>query len=208
MVVWKKFVKHLRPVSKGSHKFNRFTKTVKNVKHLDAMVKKNKALKSIIHTVFNKNTVKLTVGATAVGVGISYINEYIQSNSGCFLKSYDSLCKVQALSCCQPDAVDSVPFCTLKPLAHDPCVGFDEDKEKSCCKLCDCQYNDCLPHQSMECRRPTIGDALGYYARELTSSFWNMLEHIFPWMLWILGVCGAFLMAWIGIVIYKKIRTP
>lgn len=204
MAVWKKFVLH---PTKAARRFKTFSKTAKNVGHLEGLVKRNKALKTAIKAVFSKTTVKLTVGATLVGVGVTYLNNYIQSNSGCFVKSHDAVCKVQALSCCQPEAVEKVPFCTLKIVQPDPCRGFDEEVEKSCCKWCDCQYHDCLPHQTMECRRPTIGDALGYYAQQWTSSIWDMLDNVFPWIAWVLGIGGVFLAVWLGLVLYKKARS-
>lgn len=204
MAVWKKWV--LRP-AKVSRKFKPFTNTIKSAGQLSTLVAKNKALRKVINRVFSKFTVKLALGSTAVGVGISYINNYIQSNSGCFLKSHDTVCKVKELSCCQPEAVDNLSFCALNILHPDPCNGYDEDTEKSCCKLCDCKYQNCLPHQTMECRRPTVGEALAHYAGEITSSIWSVLDQIFPWMVWILGVAGSLLVAWIAYKIYRKLRA-
>lgn len=204
MAVWKKWA--LKSV-KTSRTFRHFTKTAKNLKHLNAIVKKNKALESVIKGLFNKTTAKLAVGATAVGVGVSYINDYIQSNSGCFMKSNDSVCKVKELSCCQPEAVENVPFCSLPSLPKlDPCKGFNEDTEKTCCRYCDCKLNNCLPHQTMECRRPTIGEALSYYAQIWTTSFWEAINAMFPWLIWILSIIGALIAMWLGKKIYTKLR--
>ncbi|GFQ87856.1 uncharacterized protein TNCT_735661 [Trichonephila clavata] len=103
MVAWKKWVVKRPPVT---GKFKAFKSTVKNAKHLQALVKKNKALQGVIKTIFSKKGVKVTALATVVGVGISYIDNYIQSNSGCFLHNGSSVCKVKLLSFCQPEAVD------------------------------------------------------------------------------------------------------
>ncbi|GFT26034.1 uncharacterized protein NPIL_17051 [Nephila pilipes] len=202
MVSWKKWVVK-RPAVVG--KFKAFKSTAKSAKHLQAMVKKNKALHQVIKSVFSKKAVKVTALATVVGVGVSYIDNYIQSNSGCFLHSGSSVCKVEALSCCQPDAVDKVSFCSNTPVG-DPCHGYDEDVEKSCCRLCDCQFYNCLPHQTMECRRPTIAEALSYYAQEMTSSVWSGLMFLVPWLVWIVGTGIALFVLWIAWYVYKKTR--
>ncbi|GFQ84253.1 uncharacterized protein TNCT_539811 [Trichonephila clavata] len=127
MVAWKKWVVKRPPVT---GKFKAFKKTAKNVKHLQALVKKNKALQGVIKTIFSKKGVKVTALATVVGVGISYIDNYIQSNSGCFLHSGSSVCKVKSLSCCQPEAVDKVPYCPDQQTLGNPCNGYNEDVEK------------------------------------------------------------------------------
>lgn len=205
MAVWKKWA--LKPV-KTSRSFQRFATTAKSLNHLEAIVKKNKALKRAIGSLFNKTTAKLAVGATAVGIGVSYINEYIQSNSGCFIKSNDSVCKVKELSCCQPDKVENVPFCSLSPLPlPDPCQGFNEDTENTCCRYCNCNVNHCLPHQTMECRRPTIAEALSHYAQRWTTSFWQAITDMFPWLIWILSILGVVIAMWLGRKIYKMVRN-
>lgn len=203
MGVLKKWI--LAP-AKLPFKYKPFSKTVKSVSHLEAVAKKNKALKYAIKTIFNKGTVTVALGGTAIGVGISKINNYIQSNSGCFIKTADSVCKVNALSCCQPDSVDNLPHCNLQPKQLDPCRGFDEDKEQTCCRFCDCQVQNCLPNETMECRRPTIAEALTHFAGTLTSSFWRFLTNLFPSISWILGIVGGLLALWIGLSLYQKVR--
>ncbi|GFQ65225.1 uncharacterized protein TNCT_120691 [Trichonephila clavata] len=203
MVAWKKWVVKRPPVT---GKFKAFKKTAKNVKHLQALVKKNKALQGVIKTIFSKKGVKVTALATVVGVGISYIDNYIQSNSGCFLHSGSSVCKVKSLSCCQPEAVDKVPYCPDQQTLGNPCNGYNEDVEKTCCRLCDCQYNNCLPHQKMECQRPTIAEALSYYAQEMTSSVWSGFMFLVPWLMWVVGTGIALLVVWIAWNVYKKTR--
>ncbi|GFY37575.1 uncharacterized protein TNIN_6861 [Trichonephila inaurata madagascariensis] len=131
MVEWKKWVVK-RPHVTG--KFKAFRSTAKNAKHLQAIAKKNEVLQGVIKTIFSKKAVKLTALATVVGVSISYIDNYIQSNSGCFLRSGSSVCKVKALSCWQPGVVDKVPFCPDQIL-ENTCNGYNEDVEKTCCRI-------------------------------------------------------------------------
>lgn len=195
MAVWKKWV--LKP-AKTSRPFRRFAQTAKSVSHLNAIVKKNKALEFVIKRIFSKSTAKVALGATVVGVGISYINDYIQSNSGCFIKSNNSVCKVKELSCCQPEQVQDVPFCKMSLLKPDMCKGFNEDAEKSCCRYCDCTFNDCLPTQTMECRRPTISEALSHYAQAWTTSFWQAITDMFPWLIWMFSILAVLFAVWFG----------
>lgn len=200
---WKKWIVR---GPKTAKRFKAFSKTAKNAKHLKIIVKNDSALRKILTKVFSTKTVLTAAVATTVGVGISHVNDYIQSNSGCFLKSSDgTICKVAQLSCCQPEPVDGVSPCP-QAILGSPCHGFDEDKEKSCCKLCDCKYNDCLPNQTMECQRPTIGEALTYFSQGVASNLFSFLANVFPVVYWICGGMVALLIFWITWTIYKKTR--
>ncbi|GFS30440.1 uncharacterized protein TNIN_160191 [Trichonephila inaurata madagascariensis] len=201
MVEWKKWVVK-RPHVTG--KFKAFKSTAKNAKHLQAIAKKNEVLQGVIKTIFSKKAVKLTALATVVGVSISYIDNYIQSNSGCFLRSGSSVCKVKALSCWQPGVVDKVPFCPDQIL-ENTCNGYNEDVEKTCCRLCDCQYYNCLPRQRKKCQRPTIEEALSYYAQKMTS-VWSAFSFLVPWLTWVVETGIALLVVWIAWHVYKKTR--
>lgn len=203
MAAWKKWVFKRPKIGKS---FKGFRGTVKNVKHLRSFVSKNDSLRRVISKVFTKKGLVAVTAATVVGVGVSAINDYIQSNSGCFLKSENSVCKVKDLSCCQPDPVDELSFCS-QTVQGDPCLNFDEDKEKSCCKLCDCQFYNCLPGQEMECRRPTIGEALAHYAQGLTLGAWNWVAYLVPLLYWAAGITTALIVLWIAWKIYKKTRA-
>lgn len=188
-----------------ARKFKQFKRTVKNVKHLENIVKSDGALRKMIKKVFSKRGIKVAGIATAVGVGAHYINDYIQSNSGCFVISGSSVCKVKNFSCCQPSKVDNVPFCLENPDYAKTCDGFDEDEEKSCCRLCDCNNYNCLPHQTMECRRPTIGEALSFYAKEATSSLLGFVNFLFPWLYWMFGAFIACISIWLAWKFYNRI---
>lgn len=178
-------------------KFKPFKQISRNIGHATTIIKKNKALKKVVKAIFSKKAFKLAVVTSVVGTGAHYIDKYIQSNSGCFLKSGESICKVKELSCCQKDELANVRFCPNK--IKDACAGYDEIKENSCCRLCNCSYYPCLPNQSMECRRPTIDEALAYYAGNALHFVWDFLEKLFPWLPWILAslVIGiGVLVAW------------
>lgn len=203
MAGWKKWIAR---GPKTAKKFKAFNKTAKNAKHLKIIVKNDSTLSRVFAKLFSKKTVFTAAVATTVGYGVSQVNSYIQSNSGCFLKSSDeTVCKVAQLSCCQPEPVEGLSTCPQQILGS-PCHGFDEDKEGECCKLCDCQYNDCLPNQTMECRRPTIGEALTYFSQSAASNVFSFLANVFPIVYWIGGGMVALLIFWITWTIYKKTR--
>ncbi|GIY64792.1 uncharacterized protein CEXT_420531 [Caerostris extrusa] len=79
------------------------------------------------------------------------------------------------------------------------CNGFDEDVEQTCCRMCDCQFTNCLPNQTMECRRPSVGEALSHFSQSLTSNVWSFLGALMPWIYWVgcvlTGLLALFL-AW------------
>lgn len=205
MAKWNRWVFKRAPVKK---KYKPFNKTIKNANQLKPMLQ-NTTFKKVVTKIFSKNTFKAAAavgGVTVVGLAIDYINDYIQSNSGCFIKTKQSICKLESLSCCQPDPVENVSFCSFNVQYPDPCDNFNEDVENSCCKFCDCRYHDCLPSQTMECRRPTVGEALTHFSSGLTSSIWSILNQIFPWFAWILGIGATIVVIWLALLIYKKIR--
>lgn len=201
--------------------FKKFSKIkVKNKKHAEVVIRGNKSLKSAVQKLFTKDTVKkvfskkalASIGiASAVGYGAHYINNYIQSNSGCFLISGnakgDSICKVRELSCCQPEPVANLNYCKESKLAAgNPCLGFDEDREQSCCRHCNCQEFECLPHQRMECRRPTVADSLSHLSQEVFSHFNGILKTLLPWLYTAASILLGLIVLWIGYVIFNKVR--
>ncbi|GFY38826.1 uncharacterized protein TNIN_3511 [Trichonephila inaurata madagascariensis] len=140
---------------------------------------------------FSKKAFALVTGGTLIGLGTHYVNEYIQQHSGCFLHEKGRvLCKVKELSCRQPNAVDDLPFCSLPSLNSNVCDGFDEDAERSCCRLCDCRHQQCAPGQELKCARPTVGEALSYFAKDHLLGF----DPIFYLKLTALVVVGGFLL--------------
>lgn len=187
-------------------RFKAFKKVSKSIGHLQSIIKNSKPLRKTMKAIFNKTTFKYAAVTTAVGVGAYYIDNYIQSNSGCFLKSGSSTCKVKEFSCCQKDRVSNVPFCDESTKFVDTCNGFSESKEKSCCRLCDCKNYGCLPHQRMECRRPTIDEALAYYGQNISDTFWDFFKSLFPNLYWYLGFLGIAVGVFIALSIYQKTR--
>lgn len=186
-------------------KFKAFKKAARNIGHLKKIIRTNQTLRKVVKGIFSKTSLKITAVGGVVGTGAYYLNKYIQSNSGCFMKSGSSICKVKELSCCQKDKLANVPFCP-KMFPEHTCNDFDENKENSCCRLCDCQSYRCLPHQSMECRRPTVDEALAYYAERAADAFWNIIKSLFPYLYWFLGILAV----GVGIIfllsIYQKTR--
>lgn len=177
----KKFVK-LKP--RVSRKFDSFNIKVKGKPGLKILVNQDSKLKTAVRGVFSKRGAATLAAGTAVGFGINELHNYIQSNSGCFLRKRDGeVCKVKSLSCCQPSSVRSLSFCESEPPELvDACNGFDEDKEGSCCRLCNCEHYGCLPGQKMECRRPTVAEALSHFAQGLTTSLLGWLWIPLLWL--------------------------
>ncbi|GFQ84519.1 uncharacterized protein TNCT_311261 [Trichonephila clavata] len=149
-------------------KFKAFKKTAKNVKHLQALVKKNKALQGVVS-----------------------------------LHSGSSVCKVKSLSCCQPEAVDKVPYCPDQQTLGNPCNGYNEDVEKTCCRLCDCQYNNCLPHQKWNANDDDCRSLVILCSRN-DFSVWSGFMFLVPWLMWVVGTGIALLVVWIAWNVYKK----
>lgn len=188
----KKFVLKKPKVKKV---YNVYNFKVKSKAGLRSVVLKNSRLKNTISALFSKKGLYTAAGVTAVGLGISKINDYIQANSGCFMRSGEKVCKVDTLSCCQPKEVEGMEICPHIPEFYkNTCEKFDEDKENSCCRLCDCETYGCLPGQKMECNRPTVGEALSYFAQGATISAFGWMTSMIPWwLLWGIGGLIAFI---------------
>lgn len=182
------------------------------VKRLSSL-KRNNAFKKTAKTLFGKHKkfwgVTLVAGATTA-YAVTWVENYIASNSGCFLLSDDGACKVRELSCCQPDPVDNLSFCQLPIPQPEPCQHFNEDTEKSCCRFCDCKVQPCLPGQTLECRRPTVGQALSYLSENVTSTLLNwtspLWKTILSYVLWIAGIGSVFLGGWMLWVWIRNMR--
>lgn len=139
-------------------------------------MKKSPALRNAVKSVFSKKGILIAGGTGVLSYGAAKISEYISENTGCFLFDENgSVCKMKDLSCCQQSEGEVPPCTPFKTILPNACDGYDEKSEDSCCRRCDCQYHDCLPTQSMECRKPTVGDALSYFQQNLTDSFLGLL---------------------------------
>lgn len=176
----RKFNLSTKPISKRFSNFKVLTKSRKALKNL---VASNEKLKGAIKTVFSKKGLKVVAAGTVVGAGVASIWNYIESNSGCFKKRSDgSVCKYNELSCCQKGKLDNVPFCDGMDKMANVCNGFDEEDEKSCCRLCDCKHVHCLPGDTMKCQRPTVAEALNHFANQVGSTVWSGIGTVFPWI--------------------------
>lgn len=205
-MVFKKYVFKRPRVSKT---FKEFDVVVKNRSALKRMVTSKKSLKKVFKKVFSYKGLKVAGITTIVGLGVHHVMDYIQSNSGCFLKGpADSVCKVRAFSCCQKEPVHGVPFCDTSPSFMDTaCDGFDEDQEKSCCRLCDCQNFNCLPNQTMECQRPTVGEALTHFGQNVAKGVWSTLTTLFPWLSYLVMALAGFFFLWIASLTFKWYKS-
>lgn len=189
-------------LAKRTHRFKHFKSTAKTKPLIEKSIRSNKALAKAVSTIFSKKGIALISGATLTGVASQQIADYIKSNSGCFLldKSTGKIkCKVRELSCCNPDPVLDVSFCSIG--AVDVCQGFDEQKENSCCRQCDCNSHPCDENETLECQRPTVGDALSYFSKNTVSGiFWAVLRWI---PVWVYGVVAAIVCAIAGTILFK-----
>lgn len=180
-------------------RFKPFKVVARTKQGLKALVTKSKKLEKAIKVIFSKKGLAVAATGTAVGVGVASIWNYIESNSGCFKRHADgSTCKYEQLSCCQKDKLDNVPFCDGADKMVNVCENFDADQEQSCCRLCDCQYVNCLPSETMQCQRPTVADALSHYASQFGSTLWSGIETIFPWLWYIIYFMAALFIFWIA----------
>lgn len=183
---------------KVSKRFQDFKFKKKSKAALEHFVEGSKKLQNILKNLFNKKTVGAVVITSAVGVGISSIWDYIESNSGCFMKRNDqSVCKVRELSCCQKGELDNVPFCDgFSSHFQSACDDYKEEDD-SCCKECSCEKFHCDADESMQCQRPTVADALTHFAQSIGSSVWSSVDAIFPWLSYVLYGIGILFTLWL-----------
>lgn len=179
-------------------KFETFKTKAKSENDVRALVQKRKDFKQVVQHLFNKKTLAVAGVTSAVGVGVSSIWNYIESNSGCFKKKADgTVCKVRELSCCQPGRLDNIPYCDGWKQYQNTCDQFDEENEDSCCKLCSCDEVACDENELMQCQRPTVADALTHFAENLRSGVWSGIETLFPWVSYVVYGIGIILAAWV-----------
>lgn len=196
-----KFIKKWNPRgTKILPEFKGFKKVVKNVKRLNTWVNSDSLLKKAIKKVFSKKGLKVAGATVTVGVAAHYIMEYINTNSGCFLKNGKTVvCKVRAYSCCQKDPIDNVPFCPEDSdrVYRDPCNEYDGDNDESCCKYCSCEHFDCSFGENMVCKRPTVAEALSFFTVEAASGIWSAITEVFPSINYIIYIVGFLVILWI-----------
>lgn len=199
------FVLQKIPVSK---KYAHLDKPIRGVKNIEKILKANKKLNKAVGTIFNKKTFAVAAVSTTIGLAAFHVDNYIKSNSGCFLKkSNGSVCKVRELSCCQPDIAANINYCTPRILlagGGDPCKDYDEDKEASCCRLCSCNIYGCSPNDSMECRRPTVGEALSYFAQGISEGISSVWSKLFSFLPYLMGCMGIVALLVVIVLVYKS----
>lgn len=162
------------------------------------VVEGNSKLSKVVNKIFSKKALIAVGAGTAIGYGIDSIWNYIESNSGCFKKKGDAVCKVRELSCCQPGPVNNVCPGFSKQYVN-ACDGYDEDVQGSCCKFCDCNTLQCGPDEEVQCQRPTVADALTHFTHTLGSNVWSVLTNLFPFLPYLLYAAVAVLFIWIAV---------
>lgn len=193
-------------------KFEAFKTTPKGIRGLMKTVRTNKHLQKAMNAFSVKKTLYAAGGSTAVGFLAKFIVDYIHNNSGCFMYNGSKTCKVKELSCCQPEPVHGVPFCDLPKVSErgDPCHGFDEDRVGSCCIMCDCKNQVCTEGQTMECRRPTVSEALAAAAENIAKgvgeNFLGFLKYFTKKLSWIFGIVGAILLGGFVWFVWNKVK--
>lgn len=192
-----------RPVIKS--RFKQFNFPSLGLGALKSTIKKNSALKNALKSIFSKKGFVVAAAAGVVATGAALVDDYITTNSGCFMKSENSVCKVKESSCCQPNAVEGVQFCP-SAVQGNPCFEYQDDGG-DCCKLCDCQYHGgCPPNHEMVCQRPTVGEALSYFAQNVSSSVWSGLLSLLPWLYWVFGILAGIAILWLVSFVWNKVR--
>lgn len=188
-------------------KFKAFTFPAKNALELGEKIARSVHLKKAIKNIFS---VKVIAGTTIVGLATASIMNYIDSNSGCFLKKKDSVCKVRAFSCCQKNPVDNVPFCpepdSLKNVCENFKENYDDEKEDACCRLCSCQFFNCAANETLKCQRPTVGEALTHIAATLGQNTSSIFSALFPSFVYVFYIIGFVIFLWITSILYNKTR--
>lgn len=200
-------------IPKSKSKFKHLDNVpVKSLRQKSHLANFKKALQNAVKR--HKKAIGITVvTAASTTAAIAWVNNYITTNSGCFLlnASDDTVCKVQDLSCCQPNPVEGLSFCKNFTIKNSrACDNYVDTTMNDCCLECNCQQQSCLPHQTLECRRPTVGQALSYISEnvastlfDLTSPIWNA---IYSWLVWILGGVGILLAIWLVWILFKKFK--
>lgn len=140
--------------------------------HLDKI--KNPKLKNILKT-GGKITLGGVAAGTAVGLSSKFINDYVIGNSGCFLeKENGEVCKMNLLSCCNPNESSYVKSCSADMIQRlgipeNACDQYDET-HPNCCRKCENEQYNFQKDEKLVCRRANTAQALSYFANNVTSS--------------------------------------
>lgn len=208
----KKF--NFKRLGRANKKFKDFNVNPRSQSHLDAIVTSKPKLQRTLNAIFSKKvatTVAVGAGVTTGAViGSKMVWNYIEANSGCFRKRDNGkVCKVRELSCCQQDKLDNVNFCQKLDLFQNACDNYDEEQEKSCCRMCNCEDAGCEEGETLICQRPTVSDALVHYTENIGSGLlstvtglWSAITNIFTWMPYVVYAVVAILVLWLISLIY------
>lgn len=175
--------KLLTKALKASDEFKHYNFSITKVSDFTRRAHRNSALRRTARFVFKKRIFYGIAVGTGVGVAAKHVTSYIHTNSGCFLyEKGEPMCKVRELSCCQSENIDGFKDCPSGFGDANTCGGYNEKTEKSCCRLCDCKHHSCTATQQLICRKPTVGEALTFYASSAGSliigGLFNVLSQI------------------------------
>lgn len=167
-------IKFFNKTGKVAKQFDKY-KAIKNGDELKSVVKRDSFLQKTFHQITLKR-VLIGVTATTASVYIGKaVDDYISENSGCFLYTGNDVCKVKELSCCNTNPSKEIPFCKGINFNLNTCKNYDKEKEKICCRKCDCKYHACAPNQTMECKTATVAEALSHFVNQSGSTVLSSL---------------------------------
>ncbi|KMQ83657.1 hypothetical protein RF55_19443 [Lasius niger] len=191
-------MRFFRTIAKVKPKYRQFNRSFGRVPPLKRFILKNKHLQKTVKHVFSKTGLTFVTAASLATYAATQISSFIHNNSGCFLFENDEIVgKMKNLSCCQKESIQHVKdlglFADTAP--SNACDGYDNDdddedaekeKEDTCCRFCDCKYHDCAVNQRMECRRPTVGEALTHFSKDAIGWIGRTLGALMPFLKYIL----------------------
>lgn len=198
--------------------FNKTPKVKSDLKFLKSIdaPKTDLELATQIKGIKNKSLVKRILASKviigsgiAIGISAAYVDNYMKGNTGCFLVKGDEVCKLTALSCCNPYTSSYMETCdaqTVKRLNIDKnaCNNYLLN-DASCCKKCDCQYHDCEKDETMSCRKSTVAEAVTFFTDNMVTGVSDTIHNILSSSVVIKIFLIGFLVVMMGVVIYKFI---
>lgn len=183
-------------------------KYLKKVTELDTLAKKDSFLKKALDTITLKRAVFGTIAIAGVSYGAAVVQNYKHENTGCFLYTGNSVCKVKELSCCNKKSSSEIAFCNPNQLnPHfpiDACNNYDEENEP-CCRQCDCQYYNCKPNQKLICKKTSYSDALAHLTRIASKGILNSVYDILNSSGFIQAFIIGFVIIIVAILFFKFI---
>lgn len=172
-------------------KFKSFDVKVKGpnkLKKVQNLIQNNKSLQKMTRSVFKhkKFLAKVVAVGSVTAYGAVAISNYIHDHSGCFKQSGDTVCKVEALSCCQKELAKGLSSCggPLPPPLMHACDTYDDEREDLCCRMCSCEHVGCSAGEQVVCKRPTVAEALNHFSSELSSNVLDILKQFVPTAVW------------------------